>query len=346
MPLKIDQLETHLKNSANKPIYIVSGDEPFQKQECIDQIRAHYRKQGYEERVVFDVTGNRNFDWNIINEANNNLSLFSNKKIIELRMKSPKPGKEGGSILQQYAERQNDDTLLIISSEKMDAGTKKTKWVKSIEKIGVLIEIWPIDYWQLPGWIQKRIIKKGKKISQDASKLIADKVEGNLLAANQEIEKLALLIDKDNIDIEDVVNAVVDSSRYNVFDMIESAFLGNSNRTLLMLNGLHNEGVEPLAIFGAFMWEYRRLCSIMYEYESGQQLEKLFREHWIWKDQKKRAMNAVLKRHSSKTLDELLNYSSKIDKTLKSGQKENAWQQFCILLLAIAGINTNKLQII
>ena len=82
MPLKIDQLETHLKNSANKPIYIVSGDEPFQKQECIDQIRAHYRKQGYEERVVFDVTGNRNFDWNIINEANNNLSLFSNKKII------------------------------------------------------------------------------------------------------------------------------------------------------------------------------------------------------------------------------------------------------------------------
>ena len=126
MRLKINQLETHLKNSTNKPIYVVSGDEPFQKQECIDQIRNHYKKQGFNERVVLNVS--KGFDWNLINEANNNLSLFSNQKIIELRMKSPKPGREGGNILQEYAARQNDDTLLIISSDKMDAATKKTKW--------------------------------------------------------------------------------------------------------------------------------------------------------------------------------------------------------------------------
>ena len=113
MRLKINQLETHLKNSTNKPIYVVSGDEPFQKQECIDQIRNHYKKQGFNERVVLNVS--KGFDWNLINEANNNLSLFSNQKIIELRMKSPKPGREGGNILQEYAARQNDDTLLIIS---------------------------------------------------------------------------------------------------------------------------------------------------------------------------------------------------------------------------------------
>ena len=314
MRLKINQLETHLKNSTNKPIYVVSGDEPFQKQECIDQIRNHYKKQGFNERVVLNVS--KGFDWNLINEANNNLSLFSNQKIIELRMKSPKPGREGGNILQEYAARQNDDTLLIISSDKMDAATKKTKWVKSIDKIGVLIDTWPIEFWQLPSWIQERMRKKGKKIAQDASKLIADKTEGNLLAADQEIEKLALLVEKDNIDIDDVLNTVMDSSRYYVFDMVESAFLGDKKRTVLMLNGLKNEGVEPLAIFGAFMWEYRRLCEIKYKYESGIQLAELFSKHFVWKEQKKRAINAVLKRHSVEELDKLLNYCAKIDKTL------------------------------
>ena len=141
-----------------------------------------------------------------------------------------------------------------------------------------------------------------------------------------------------------MVNAVADSSRYNVFDMVESAFLGNIDRTLLMLNGLKNEGAEPLALFGALMWEYRRLYSIAYEYESGTQLENLFRSYRIW-EQKKRSMTAVLKRHSSKSLDQLLNYCATIDKTLKSGHKDRVWDQFSTLLLAIAGINTNKLQI-
>ena len=153
-----------------------------------------------------------------------------------------------------------------------------------------------------------------------------------------------MLIEKNLIDIEDVIGAVADSSRYNVFDMIESAFLGNIDRTLLMLNGLKNEGIEPLALFGALMWEYRRLCSIAYEYEAGTQLENIFKSYRIW-DQKKRSITAVLKRHSSKSLDQLLNYCATIDKTLKSGHRDRAWDQFNVLLLAIAGINTNKLQI-
>ena len=113
-----------------------------------------------------------------------------------------------------------------------------------------------------------------------------------------------------------------------------------------MLNGLKNEGVEPLAIFGAFMWEYRRLCEIKYEYESGIQLAELFSKHFVWKEQKKRAINAVLKRHSVEELDKLLNYCAKIDKTLKSGQRESAWEHFSAILLAIAGVKTDKLQTI
>lgn len=341
MRLRPEQLETHLQRSALSPIYFVSGDEPLQKLECIDQIRMTGRTQGYDERLVFNV--DKSFDWNSINEATGNLSLFSNRRIIELRMTSPKPGKEGGRVLLEYAEQLNEDNLLIISADKMDKSVQNTKWFKAIEKAGAVIQVWPINPAQLPGWIQNRIQAKQKRMTLDAARLIAQRVEGNLLAARQEIEKLVLLIDKDDIDTEDVINAVADSARFDVFDMIESAFLGNVDRTLVMLNGLRNEGVEPMALFGALMWEFRRLCTIAHQHESGKNLESLFSAYRIW-DQKKRPMHAVLKRHSSKSLDKLLNYCATIDKSLKSSQKLQAWDQFNTLLLAIAGINTAKFQ--
>ena len=342
MRLRPEQLKTHLERSGKMPVYFVSGDEPLQKLESIDLIRNHYQKQGYDERIIFEV--NKSFDWNQINEASSNLSLFSNNKIIELRMVAPKPGRQGGIFLQQYVENENNDTVLIISSDKIDKGTQNNKWVKAIDKAGLMIQVWPIGPAQLPGWIQARMQNRQKKITHDAARLIAERVEGNLLAAQQEIEKLLLLIEKDRIDIEDIMGAVADSSRYNVFDMLESAFVGNIDRTLLMLNGLKNEGMKPLLLFGALMWEYRRLCSIAYEYEAGTQLENIFRSYRIW-DQKKRPITSVLKRHTSKSLDRLLNYCAVIDKTLKSGQRDRAWDQFSTLLLAIAGINTDKLQI-
>ena len=342
MRLRPEQLKTHLERSSKMPVYFVSGDEPLQKLESIDLIRNHYQKQGYDERIIFEV--NKSFDWSQINEASSNLSLFSNNKIIELRMVAPKPGRQGGIFLQQYVENENNDTVLIISSDKIDKGTQNNKWVKAIDKAGLMIQVWPIGPAQLPGWIQARMQNRQKKITHDAARLIAERVEGNLLAAQQEIEKLLLLIEKDRIDIEDIMGAVADSSRYNVFDMLESAFVGNIDRTLLMLNGLKNEGTEPLLLFGALMWEYRRLCSIAYEYEAGTQLENIFRSYRIW-DQKKRPITSVLKRHTSKSLDRLLNYCAVIDKTLKSGQRDRAWDQFSTLLLAIAGINTDKLQI-
>lgn len=341
MRLRPEQLEMHLQRSSLAPIYFVSGDEPLQKLECIDQIRMTGRTQGYDERLVFNV--DKTFDWDSINQATGNLSLFSNRRIIELRMVSPKPGKEGGRVLLEYAEQLNEDNLLIISSGKMDKSVQNTKWFKAVEKAGVVIQIWPVNPAQLPGWIQARLQAKQKRLTLDAARLIAQRVEGNLLAAKQEIEKLVLLIDKDDIDIEDVIHAVADSSRFDVFDMIESAFLGNSDRTLLMLNGLRNEGTEPMALFGALMWEFRRLCSIAHQHEAGSNLESLFSSYRIW-DQKKRPMNAVLKRHTSKSLDKLLNYCATIDKTLKSRQRSQVWDQFNTLLLAIAGINTTKFQ--
>lgn len=342
MRLRPDQLANHLQRSGLAPIYFVSGDEPLQKLESMDQIRSAARAQGYEERLVFDV--DKSFDWNSINEASANLSLFSSRRIIELRMATPKPGKEGGRVLFEYTEQFSEDNLLIISSDKLDKAAQNNKWVKAVEKVGALIQVWPVNPAQLPDWIQTRLQAKQKRITPDAARLIALRVEGNLLAAQQEIDKLILLIDKDSIDIEDVISAVADSSRYDVFDLIESAFLGNTDRTLHMLQGLRNEGTEPMALFGAWMWEFRRLCSIKHQHESGANLEGLFKSYRIW-DQKKRPMNAVLQRHTGKSFDHLLKFCATIDRTLKSSRRDQAWDQFNALLLAIAGANTYKLQL-
>jgi DNA polymerase-3 subunit delta len=342
MRLRPDQLASHLQHSGLAPIYFVSGDEPLQKLESIDQIRMAARAQGYEERLVFNV--DKSFDWNSINEASANLSLFSSRRIIELCMASPKPGKEGGKVLFEYTKQLNEDNLLIISSDKLDKAAQNNKWVKAVEKVGALIQVWPVNPALLPGWIQTRLQSKQKRITQDAARLIALRVEGNLLAAQQEIDKLILLIDKDSIDIEDVIAAVADSSRYDVFDLIESAFLGDTDRTLHMLQGLRNEGTEPMALFGAWMWEFRRLCSIKHQQEAGASLEGLYKSYRI-RDQKKRPMNAVLQRHSSKSFDHLLKFCATIDRTLKSSRRDQAWDQFNALLLAIAGANTYKLQL-
>lgn len=342
MRLRQDQLDTHLQRNKLFPVYFVSGDEPLQKLECIDRLRSYARSHGYDERIIFNV--DRGFDWNAIHQASANLSLFASRRIIELRFAAPKAGREGGRFLYEYTEHIDEDTLLIISSDKLAKDTQNTKWVKAVEKAGVLIQVWPIGPARLPGWIQSRMQARRKKISRDAARLIAHRVEGNLLAAQQEIEKLVLLIDKEAIDQDDVIHAVADSARYDVFEMIENAYLGNADRTITMLNGLRNEGTEPPALFGALMWEFRRTCAMAYQLKNGTSLESLFRSYRIW-EQKKRSLNAVLNRHSSENLHNLLKYCAAIDKSLKSNQKENTWDRFNILLLAIAGINTDNLQV-
>lgn len=340
MRLRPEQLASHLKRGDLAPVYIVSGDEPLQRLECVDAIRLAARQQGYDERVVFNVE--KGFDWNAINQAAGNLSLFASRRIIELRMAAPKPGKEGGLALQQFVEQASPDNLLLISADKMERAVQNNKWVKAIDKVGVLMQVWPVNPGQLPGWIQNRLQQHDKRISMDAARLIAQRVEGNLLAARQEIDKLCLLIDRDDIQVEDVIAAVADSSRYDVFDMIESAYLGNPDRTMTMVQGLRREGVEPMALFGALMWEFRRTCSIAAEQESGARLEQLFANYRIW-DQKKKALNAVLRRHTCKKLQHLLTYCAQIDRTLKSSNRDNAWDMLSLLLLAIAGVNTAQL---
>ena len=341
MQLRADQLEAHLARGRLAPVYFISGDEPLQQLECGDQIRAAARAAGYAERLVLEV--DKGFAWDTLRQALAERSLFGDRRFIELRMSAPRPGREGGKALAGAAAEVGAESLLLISAGRLDRAGLKTAWVKALDKAGALIRIWPIGPAQLPGWIQQRMRGLQKEISAEAARLIAERVEGNLLAARQELEKLALLIDKARIESADVLGAVADSARYEVFAMIESAFLGDARRALVMLHGLRREGAEPLALFGALLWEFRRACSMAAELEAGAAPGAIFARYRIW-EQRQRAQGAVLKRHSARALQGLLKYCAAIDKTLKSSRREEGWDQLSTLLLAISGLHTARLQ--
>ena len=336
MQIKAEHLPDEIKRKGLSPVYLISGDEPLQLNEAADLIRLKAREQGVEERVVLDVaTG---FDWNRLIEESASMSLFASTRLIELRMGSSKPGRDGGKVLTEYAEQLASDNILLITSDRLDKKVKQSKWYKSLNKVGVTIQVWPVDADCLPEWIRRRIQKYNKHITVDAAQLIADRVEGNLLAAGQEIDKLCLLIDSPEITADDVIAAVADSTRYDVFELIECAYANKTKRLLRILNGLKSEGIEPMAIYGALIWDYRRLCTMAYHFDNGSTLEKLFAEYRIWGNKRKQAIKSILNRHNIKKLYELLRQANSLDRKIKSAEKHTVWDAMLTLLLAFSGV--------
>jgi DNA polymerase-3 subunit delta len=341
MQVRVEQLPDEIKRKGLSPVYLISGDEPLQLNEASDFIRHKARELGVEERVVLDVaTG---FDWNRLIEENASMSLFASRRLIELRMGTSKPGREGGKVLTEYAEQFAGENVLLITCNRLEKQVQKSKWYKSLDKVGVTTQVWPIDAGKLPNWIRQRIKKYNKTIAADAAQLIADRVEGNMLAASQEIDKLCLLVDNDEITVDDVVSAVTDSTRFDVFGLIECAYANETKRLLRMLDGLKSEGMDLMAIYGAVMWDYRRLCTMGYHFSNGVALEKLFADYRIWDNKRKQAISSILHRHDIKKLYELLKQANALDRTIKSAEKHTAWDAMLSLLLAFAGHNINAL---
>lgn len=335
MKLKVEQLSNHLKQHGLAPVICISGDEPLQTLECADQIRLFARADGYDERLLLNV--DRGFDWNQLRDAASSMSLFSSKRLIELRMGGQKPGREGGSALIDFVSSQVPDTVLLITMARIDKQGQQTKWYKALEKAGVTIQIWPVEAARLPAWIINRGRFMGKRISPEAAGLIADRVEGNLLAARQELEKLCLLADTPEIDVKEVMNAVTDSTRFDVFSMIELALAGKTERILRMIRGLRNEGVEPMSIFGPMMWEFRRLCSMAHEIKAGTAREKVFAQYRVW-PQRKPAVNALLNRMDLQALGALLRQATVLDRALKGALRAEPWELLENFLFRIAGV--------
>ncbi|WP_263144209.1 DNA polymerase III subunit delta [Pseudomonas sp. RIT-PI-AD] len=337
MKLSPAQLAKHLQGSL-APVYAVSGDDPLLCQEACDAIRAAARAQAFGERQVFSAEAN--FDWGQLHEAGASLSLFADKRLLELRLPSGKPGDKGSAALLEYLARPPEDTLLLLSLPKLDGSTQKTKWAKALidGNQAQFIQIWPVDAVQLPQWIRQRLAQAGLAASPEAVDLIAARVEGNLLAAAQEIEKLKLLASGDQIDVTTVQAAVADSARFDVFGLIDSVLNGEAAHALRMLEGLRGEGVETPVILWALARELRLLASLAQQFAHGVPLEKAFSAARppVW-DKRRPLMSRALQRHPASRWNQLLMDAQRIDAQIKGQAPGSAWTSLARLCLLAAG---------
>ncbi len=337
MKLPPAQLAKHLQGPL-APVYVVSGDEHLLCQEACDAIRSACRQQDFSERQVLNVeTG---FDWGQLIEAGASLSLFAEKRLLELRIPNGKPGDKGAAALIDYLARPAEDTVLLITLPKLDGNTQKTKWAKALidGKQVQFLQIWPVDAQQLPQWIRQRLSSAGLAADQDAVELIAARIEGNLLAAAQEIEKLKLVAEADRVTVETVQAAVADSARYDVFGLIDAALLGQPEHILQILTGLRGEGVEAPVILWAVAREVRQLANIAQQYSQGVPLDRAFSQARppVW-DKRKPLVSKALQRHDAAGWQRLLISAQHIDEQIKGQAEGDPWIGLTNLCLQLSG---------
>ncbi|MGS2717251.1 DNA polymerase III subunit delta [Eionea flava] len=331
--LRSDQLNTHLQGKL-MPVYLVSGDETLLVQEACDAIRQAARQAGFTERERHHV--DKQFEWQQLLTSANSLSLFNDKKIIELRIDNGKPGAEGSKHICEYLAHPNEDNLLLVVTPKLDSGTQRSKWVKQIEKQGYWIPIWPISAAQLPRWLQQRLQQVGLRADSQAIELLATRIEGNLLAAHQEIEKLRLLSKDEWLSPELIANTVADSARYDVFGLVDKALLGDSRGAVRTLNGLKSEGTEPITILWALAREVRTLMNISGAIANGQNPSWAAKNAGVW-DKRQPLVQQALNRLHHRQLSVLLRQANGIDKAIKGLRSADPWNELTELLLNLSG---------
>jgi len=335
MRVKADQLDRHLKQAELAPIYVVTGDEPLQATEVCDAIRARARTLGYTERTLLELS--RDFDWVQLRQAGATLSLFAERRIIELRCGDHSPGKEGAAALGEYAASPPPDNLLLISTGKLDGKSKQTKWFKTLESAGVVIELWPVEADELPRWLMQRMQKIDRKLDAQAAEFIAQRVEGNLLAASQELDKLALLVDG-TIGVDHVLRAVADSARFDTFDLVDAALLGDKDRVVRTLRGLRSEGYEVPMVMGGVMWEFRQVCAMSCAMRAGATRDQVMNAAQVW-PQRRARVGAALSRHGAPAMIGFLRDAAAVDRASKGALRTDPWRLLEEFLLRLAGVN-------
>ena len=338
MKLFFNRLEEHLHQQL-LPVYFISGDEPFQLDESCRLIRETANQQGYTEREVHHV--DRSFDWSLLTQSAGSMSLFAERKLIELRIPSGKPGDKGSKALAAYVEQIPEDTLLLIISAKLDSAQTRSKWYKAIDSVGATLAVWPLEMEVLPGWLKQRMQLRGLQPDDDAVNLLAEQVEGNLLAADQEIEKLHMLLGEGKLTAEQVHDAVSDSARFDAFSLVDEALKGKPERVNRMLQGLRSEGEDVLHILGALNYQLRTIEKMAYAMSQGQNMEQVFSQHRVW-DKRKAVLRNGLNRYRLKQWQAFLLVTGRIERMCKglvSGHSESqAWDELLQLVLRIAGV--------
>lgn len=338
MRIYSDKLQASV-NKKLESVYWLAGDETLLIQEGLDGIRKACRAQHFEAWDLFFVDSR--FQWQDFLASANSMSLFSERKIIEVRFESARIEDEARKILADYCQSPNSDNILILVSPRLEASALNTKWFKAIESHALFVQVWPVDADKLPAWIDQRMRKHGLQADREAVQLLSDRVEGNLLAADQEIEKLRILTGATSqqpisINSDTVIKLVADSARYSVFSLIDAALLGDAKRTLKILNGLKAEGTEALNVLGMTTREIRILINILRRTQGGQPLASAMQQEGVRRLHETPVKKAIANIQLD-TLESLLVDAREIDATVKGLAKGDPWNKLSSLLLNLGG---------
>ena len=339
LKLRVEQLRQHLKTNLS-PIYILSGDEPLQRQEAADAILDHAKKQGFEERQILHVEAR--FDWSELTILSDSLSLFSNKQLIDLRLPHAKPGLQGAKVLKHWAEHLPTDKLLLLRCGRLDYSGLKKAWLKALEKVGVLVQIWSLSRNQTLVWVRRRLQEKGFQADHDAVRLLTERVEGNLLAAAQEIEKLSLLKLGSQIGVKEIYAVVMDSSRYSLFDLTEATLSANKPRVVHIMQILREEGTAIPLLLWSLSDQVRQLANIAERLRAGatdvQALSAI--PHY-----RQKLFQRAIRQHEQTDWSQLLQHCAAIDRFSKGRgdsplhYEGRLWDELLSLALALAGLS-------
>ena len=343
MQIAAAQLPAQLQRGL-RSLYTIHGDEPLLQQEAADAIRAAARTQGYSERTVHTVAG-AHFDWGVVLAASGSMSLFADRQIVEIRIPSGKPGKDGSQALQQIAEAAegNDATLTLVLLPRLDKATRTGAWFGALENFGVTLQVDPVERRQLPPWIAQRLAQQGQRVAEGEAgqrtlQFFADRVEGNLLAAHQEIQKLALLYPQGELQFEQVEAAVLNVARYDVYKLSEAVLAGQQARVLRMLDGLEAEGEAAVPVLYTLAEDIRALKRVKDAVQGGRPLPMALREQRVWGPREK-LFERVVPQLSSADAAGLLGAAHRVDGVVKGLRSDDwpadAWQALRQLALML-----------
>ncbi|MCJ7592089.1 MAG: DNA polymerase III subunit delta [Woeseiaceae bacterium] len=332
MKIQANQLSSHLLKSL-APCYLVTGDEFLLVDEALDTIRSAARKSGFTSRELHVAT--TGFDWNGLTASTGNYSLFAEQRIVELRLPTGKPGAAGSAAIIELVEQSGPELLFIVTGPKLDKSGGASKWAKSIEQKGVSLPLWPIGVRELPGWIANRMRAAGLQPDRDAVTLIADRVEGNLLAARQEIEKLRLILGEGKVSAEAVNDAVANSSRYDVYKLTDAALAGDANRSVKILGGLRAEGVEPVIVMWALTRELRTLATLDDVIRQGGDLGGAMQKSGVWSN-RQGLVRSCISRHQHGDFHKMLKATGRADAAAKGQRAGNPWQMATDVVVSLS----------
>ena len=322
-------------------LYVVVGDEPLAAQEAGDAIRAAARATGHSERTVFTVQGR--YNWQGIFASGDNLSLFAERRLTEIRIPSGKPGVDGAKALETYAAKLPADTLTLVSLPGLDWKTTQSRWFAALAKAGVVVEAKPIDRTALPGWIERRLSRQGLRADRAALEFLADQVEGNLLAAQQEIDKLALLLPPGNVALADVEHAVVDVSRLEADALADALYAGNGARFAQIVIDLKDAGEAVPAILWQVTSVVQLLLRLKLAVEQGDSLPGLMRTLWGRDKQRAPQIERALKRLGQRQIESALADLALIDRQAKGLERVgDPWDTLLRVGMTLAGPDAGR----